>query len=77
MKHRTSKYLNNGLERDHQHLKQRLYPMRGFKSDISAGLLACGHALIQNLRNGFSTLTSKVPRQLRLITAWSHLTGVI
>ena len=31
VEHRTSKYLNNGLERDHQHLKQRLYPMRGFK----------------------------------------------
>jgi transposase-like protein len=29
--HRTSKYLNNGVERDHGHLKQRLRPMRGFK----------------------------------------------
>ncbi len=26
VEHRTSKYLNNGMERDHQHLKQRLYP---------------------------------------------------
>jgi transposase, IS6 family len=25
--HRTSKYLNNGLERDHGHLKQRVRPM--------------------------------------------------
>src|SRR3712207_9135942 len=30
--HRTSKYLNNGLERDHQHLKGRLRPMRWFKT---------------------------------------------
>ena len=36
VEHRTSKYLNNGLERDHQHLKQRLYPMRGFKQAGSA-----------------------------------------
>ncbi len=29
--HRRSRYLNNGVERDHGHLKQRLRPMRGFK----------------------------------------------
>ena len=77
MEHRTSKYLNNGVERDHQHLKQRLYPMRGFKQASSADLLARGHALIQNLRNGYSTLTAAVPRQLRLMTAWSQLTQTI
>lgn len=72
--HRRSKYLNNGLERDHGHLKQRLYPMRGFKQASSADLLARGHAFVQNLRNGFSKLTASVPRPLRLITAWSQLT---
>ncbi len=75
--HRTSKYLNNGLERDHQHLKQRLYPMRGFKQAASADLLARGHAFIQNLRNGFSNLTATIPRQLRLMTAWSQLVQLI
>ncbi len=76
-KHRTSKYLNNGLERDHGHLKQRLYPMRGFKQAASADLLARGHAFIQNLRNGYSTLTAAVPRPLRLMTAWSQLIQAI
>ncbi len=33
--HRTSKYLNNGLERDHQHLKGRTRPMRGFKGFVN------------------------------------------
>ncbi|HSH78647.1 MAG TPA: IS6 family transposase [Herpetosiphonaceae bacterium] len=75
--HRRSKYLNNGLERDHQYLKQRLYPMRGFKPAASADLIARGHAFIQNLRNGFSTLTANVPRPLRLMTAWSQLTPAI
>ncbi len=75
--HRTSKYLNNGLERDHGHLKQRLYPMRGFKQAAEAAILARGHAFIHNLRNGFSTLTATVPRQLRLMTAWSQLTQAI
>ncbi len=69
VEHRTSKYLNNGMERDHQHLKQRLYPMRGFKQAASADILVRGHALIQNLRNGFSELTAAVPRALRLVTA--------
>ena len=76
-KHRTAKYLNNGLERDHGHLKQRLSPMRGFKQAASADLLARGHAFIQNLRNGSSTLTAVVPRPLRLMTAWSQLIQAI
>ncbi len=75
--HRTSKYLNNGLERDHGHLKQRLYPMRGFKQAASADRLAHCHAFIQNLRSGFSKLTAVVPRPLRLMTAWSQLTLAI
>ena len=57
--------------------KQRLYPMRGFKQAASANILARGHAFVQNLRNGFSQLTAKVPRQLRVMPAWSHLIQVI
>jgi putative transposase len=77
VEHRTSKYLNNGIERDHGHLKQRLYPMRGFKQAGCAGVIAHGYALIQNLRNGFSTLTVGVPRVLRLATAWPQLAQAI
>ncbi len=71
--HRRSKYLNNGMERDHGHLKQRLYPMRGFKRATSAGIIVRAHALIRNLRNGFSTLTRSVLVNLRLATAWPEL----
>lgn len=70
VKHRRSRYLNIGIERDQGHLKQRLRPMRGFKSATSSDILAWGHALIQNLRTGFSTLTAVVPRCFRLMTAW-------
>lgn len=73
VEHRTSKYLNNGMERDHGHLKQRLYPMRGFKQAASADVIPRGHALIRNLRNGFSNLTFHVPLNLRLATAWPQL----
>ena len=75
--HRCSKYLNNGLERDHSHLKQRLRSMRGFKCPVSADIVTRGHALVQNLRKGFSALTAAVPQHLRLATAWSHLSATI
>jgi hypothetical protein len=47
--------------------------MRGFTSATSVDLLACGHAFIQNLRNGFSTLTAVVPREVRVMTTWLQL----
>ena len=75
--HRTSKYLNNGLERDHGHLKQRLRPMRGFKQCASAHSFCRGHALVQDLRNGFSPLTDRMPRPLRLATVWPQLARAI
>ena len=81
--HRCSKYLNNGIERDHQHLKQRLRPMRpmrpmrGFKRLRSADTVTRGHALVQTLRNGSSALTAAVPRPLRLAIAWPHLLRAI
>ncbi len=61
VEHWRSKYLNNGLERDHGHLKQRLYPMRGGKHLANTDTCAHGHAVIQNVRNGFSQLTAHVP----------------
>jgi putative transposase len=73
VEHRRSKFLNNGLERDHSHLKQRLYPMRGFKRGTSADTLARGRALIRNRRGGFSRLTEAVSPNLRLATAWPQL----
>jgi transposase, IS6 family len=73
VEHRHSKYLNNGLERDHSHLKQRLSPMRSFKRGASADALARGHALIRNLRGGFSPLTAAVAPNLRLAVAWPQL----
>jgi transposase-like protein len=34
--HRTNQYLNNGLEQDHRGIKQRDYPIHGFKNFASA-----------------------------------------
>ncbi len=73
VEHRSSKYLNNGIERDHGHLKQCLSAMRDFKQAALAGIIARAHALTWNLRNGFSRLTAPVPSNLRLATAWPQL----
>ena len=35
--HRTNRYLNNHIEQDHRGIKQRYWPMLGFKSFLSAG----------------------------------------
>jgi transposase, IS6 family len=76
--HCFSKYLNNnGLERDHGHLKQRLRPMRGFKRLASANTFCEGHALLQNLRGGFSRLSAEAPRSMRIVTVWPQLAKVI
>ncbi len=36
VEHRTSQYLNNKIEQDHRSIKERYYPMRGFKTFRSA-----------------------------------------
>src|SRR5947208_13202670 len=36
VEHRTNRYLNNRVEQDHRAVKQRYYPMRGFKAFASA-----------------------------------------
>ena len=77
VEHRRSKFLNNGLERDHSHLKQRRCPMRGLKRRSAADLLVRGHALVRNLRQGFSSLTADVPSTLCLATAWPQLAEAI
>ena len=47
--------------------------MRGFKRGTSADTLARGHALVRNLRGGFSSLTADVAPNLRLASAWPQL----
>ncbi len=75
--HRSSKYLNNGLERDHQHLKGRVRPMRRLKSVDSASTFCRGHALIRNLAHGYSSLAAEAAPRVRLATAWSALAATL
>ncbi len=73
VEHRRSKYLNNGLERDHQLLKGRVRPRRRFKATATANTFCRGHALIRNLGRGFSGLAPGAAPRLRLATAWTAL----
>jgi IS6 family transposase len=72
-KHRTRRYLNNRLERDHQHLKGRIRPLRGFKSWRAAWTFCRGHDLMRNLRAGHSRLAVGATPRERLETGWAAL----
>jgi IS6 family transposase len=51
--HETGKLAQQRIERNHQHLKGRVRPMRGFKTLAGARVLCRGHAFLRNLRGGF------------------------
>jgi IS6 family transposase len=71
--HLTDRYANNPIEADHGRLKARLRPMRGLKRLRSAGVIAGGHAFVQNLRRGHYELATDVPAPLRLAAAFTEL----
>lgn len=48
----TSKYLNNMVEQDHRRVKQRIYPMLGFKQFRNAAVMIGGIELVQKIRKG-------------------------
>lgn len=48
VQHRTSKYLNNGLEQDHRWIKQRYYPMHSFGNFNSAARFCCAFDEVRN-----------------------------
>ncbi len=80
--HETGKAVQQRIERDHQHLKGRLRPMRGFKTLAGARMLCRGHAFLRNLRGGFYDLgrlvaALPVPPQPPVVQAWAALTGTL
>jgi transposase-like protein len=49
---RMSKYLNNLIEQDHRRVKQRVYPMLGFKRFANATITISGIELVHRIRKG-------------------------
>ena len=55
---RASKYLNYLVEQDHRRVKQRYYPMLGFKNFGNAVVTLSGTELEQKIRKGQFNTTS-------------------
>ncbi len=80
--HVTGKQEQQRLERDHQHLKGRLRPMRNFKTEPTAQVICAGHGFVRNLAGGFYRLglvagDPAVPQPPLLMRAWEELTAVL
>src|SRR6188472_1041871 len=79
--HETGKAVQQRVERDHQHLKGRLRPTRGFKTLAGARTLCRGHAFLRNLRSGFYDLgrlgAATIAPQPPVMQAWAALTGTL
>ena len=67
----------NRVECDHGRLKARLRPMRGLKTDRTAGVVIAGHAFVQNLRRGFYELGVEAEPRLRVAAAFDELKEAI
>jgi transposase-like protein len=67
----TSKYLNNIIEQDHRRVKQRVYPMLGFKNLRNAAVTIGGIELVQMIRKGqFNTSAVTVREDTRVSHVW-------
>ena len=78
--HETGKRAQQRIERDHQHLKGRLRPMRGFKTLAGARMFARAHTFLRNLRGQFYDLGRRVAATLSVppaAQAWNTLTGIL
>jgi putative transposase len=61
VRHRTSRYKNNGLEQDHRGLKSRYRPMQGFKCPRSAARFCRGYDELRNFLRLRSRHNQHVP----------------
>src|SRR5262245_10135408 len=67
---RTSKYLNNMIEQDHRRVKQRCYPMLGFKRFGNAKVTLSGIELANKIKKGqFDTSEITGPGAM-ILQAW-------
>jgi transposase-like protein len=67
---RTSKYLNNLIEQDHRGVKQRIYPMLGFKRFSNAAIAISGIELIHKIRKGQFDVSTVGQSSVRVMQLW-------
>ncbi len=67
----NSKYLNNLVEQDHGRVKQRLYPMLGFKNFGNAAVTVSGIEMVRKIRKGqYDTSAVTVREGTRVPRMW-------
>ena len=74
--HRHNQYLNNRMEQNHRHIKQRYYPMLGFKRFESASRFCTAFDELRNYQRGRPThdkQTTSADRRQIFRTKWSTL----
>jgi transposase-like protein len=78
--HRTSRYLNNRIEQDHRSIKQRYYPMRGFKTVGSAARFCSAHEEQRQYFRARRTTGERVSlaeQRTRFQARWVGLLGAV
>ena len=80
VRHRTSRYKNNGLEQDHRGIKGRYRPMHGFRCPRSAARFCRGHDELRNFLRSRSCHRQHVPaarRRLHLLCRTVTVLGIL
>ncbi len=80
VRHRTSRYRNNGLEQDHRGLKGRYRSMHGFECPRSAARFCRGHDELRNFLRLRSRHNQHVPtarRRLQFLRRTMTVLGVL
>ncbi len=80
--HETGKAVQQRIERDHQHRKGRLRPLRGCETLVGATMLCAGHASLRNLRGGFYDFgrpvdAASAATRPPVVQAWAAPKGVL
>jgi putative transposase len=73
---RTSKYLNNLIEQDHRRVKQRVYPMLGFKRFENAAITISGIELVHKIRKGQFDISKLGSEEMHNDQVWDVVLAV-
>ncbi|MGF7188813.1 putative transposase [Robbsia andropogonis] len=70
---RSSKYLNNVIEKNHRNIKSRTNVMLGFKRFRNAVVTISGIELMHRIRKGQFNLTKLVLKDAPLLAVWNAI----
>lgn len=70
---RTSKYLNNLIEQDHRRVKQRIYPMLGFKKYGNAAITISGIELAHKIKKGQFDTSAISQERTSVVQVWEAI----